>query len=77
MAGAGANSRRMYGWVDWERRLRIYEEPASDTIAYYLNQKGQVLDGNRMPIGLGDLYKVPGCYVELIDVIPESVDSPG
>ena len=74
MAGAGANSRRMLGWVDWERTLRIYEEPASTTIAYFLNQKGQILDGKRLPVGLGDLYKVPGCYVELVDVIPESVD---
>lgn len=74
MAGAGANSRRMLAWVDWERRLRFYEEPASSTISYFINQQGQVLTSDRLPIGLGDLYKVPGCYVELVDVIPENVD---
>jgi len=74
MEGAGPNDRRMLGWVDWERILRFYEEPASGTIAYYLNRQGQILDGSQQPVGLGDLYKVPGHYVELIDVVPESVD---
>ena len=74
MEGAGPNDRRMLGWVDWERTLRFYEEPTSGTIAYYFNRQGQILDGSQQPVGLGDLYKVPGHYVELIDVVPESVD---
>jgi len=74
MEGAGPNGRRMLGWVDWERTLRFYEEPVPGTIAYYLNRQGQILDGSQQPVGLGDLYKVPGHYVELIDVVPESVD---
>ena len=74
MQGAGANDRRMLGWVDWERRLRFYEEPASAEIAYYINRRGQIMDGSHQPVGMGELYRVPGRYVELLDVIPDSVD---
>jgi hypothetical protein len=74
MDGAGPNDRRMLGWVDWERRLRFYEEPAAAEIAYYINRRGQIMDGSHQPVGMGELYRVPGRYVELLDVIPDSVD---
>jgi hypothetical protein len=74
MAGAGANDRRMLSWVDWDRRLRIYEEPASTTTGYYLDSMGRILDAAREPIGLGELYRVPGTYAEVVGVVPNSVD---
>jgi hypothetical protein len=74
MQGGGENDRRLLGWVDWERRLRVYEEPPAGEIAYYINRRGQILDGNHQPVGMGELYRVTGRYVELLDVIPDSVD---
>ena len=75
LSGAGANTRRVLCWVDWERVLRLYEEPADTTISYYLNRQGRIMNGNRQMIGLGDLHRVPGCYAELVDMIPASVDT--
>jgi hypothetical protein len=71
---AGKNERQVLGWVDWDRRLRLYEEPATTSVAYLLDVNGQILYTNGQPIGLEELYRVPGTYGEVRDVIPDSVD---
>jgi hypothetical protein len=74
MDAGGANNRRMLGWVDWDQILRFYEEPANTNIAYWIDKQGILLNQWLAPLGLGELYRVPGRYVEVVDVIPDSVD---
>lgn len=73
LESAGANSRRMLSWVDWERVMHFSEEPARSTIEHYLDLEGRILDGNQQPVGLGELHQVVGTYAQIIDLIPENV----
>ncbi len=74
MESAGENNRRMLAWVDWNRMLQFSEEPEDGTITYYMDHTGQIYDGDRQPVGLGDLYRIAGTYVQILDLIPDSVD---
>lgn len=74
LESGGANNRQMLAWVDWERILRIYEEPASTTIAYAMDREGRIMNRARQAVGLGELSRVPGNYVQVIDMVPDGVN---
>ncbi len=71
LESGGANGRRLLASVDTYRRLSVYEEPDPATIRYAMNSDGVVLEGQQHIVP----YLPPvGEWVQLVDVIPASVD---
>lgn len=72
LEAGGPNGRRLLASVDTERRLKVWEEPASTTVGYYLKQDGSVLDRNQrlVPEHLSPV----GQWCLLKDVLPASAD---
>jgi hypothetical protein len=67
-----SNQRRMLASVDRNRRVRVYEEPASGGGDYFLRQDGQM--SNYLDVLLDKTQYPVGVWARLKDIIPASVD---
>jgi len=72
LAVGTSNNKRLLATVNQDRTVRIYEEPASTAISYYLGPDGRLYDETGT---LTKDYKSPvGTWLKLKDVIPGSTD---
>jgi hypothetical protein len=72
LKSGGANGRRLLAWVDVNRRLQIYEEPAIASCDLSMDETGQVFEaGGRRSY---EFLPPVGRWVRLQDVIPGTVD---
>lgn len=68
----GANSRRLLCAVDVDRRLKVWEEPASSEVKYFMDSHGDLYGVGNV---LVDEFRPPvGKWLRLRDVVPGSAD---
>ena len=73
MAVGGPNGRRLLSWVDVNRRVQIFEEPALTTSpAYYMDSQGNVSGLGGIPID--NTMPPVGAWVRMKDLLPGVVD---
>jgi hypothetical protein len=72
MAAGGPNGRRLLSRVDVNRRVQIYEEPATGTAGYFMDNRGNVsgpggiaIEGTQPPVG---------AWMRMKDLLPGVVD---
>ncbi len=72
LKAGGANGRRLLCAVDIDRRLRVWEEPASTSVLYRINRDGVLMD--KIFAALDEYAPPVGVWVRLTDVIPGNAD---
>ena len=73
MAVGGPNGRRQLSWVDINRRVQIFEEPALTTSpAYYMDSQGNVSGLGGIPID--NTMPPVGAWMRMKDLLPGVVD---
>jgi hypothetical protein len=71
MSSGGANGRRLLGTVDVERRLWVYEEPASSQPEYSMDSRGLIYHRG---VPINEVEAPVGKWLQLQGVVPASVD---
>ncbi len=72
LAAGGANGRRLLAGVGADRRVQVWEEPATSSAAHYMNSRGQMFGPGGILVD--ERQPVVGVWARLKDVLSGVVD---